>query len=141
MKYKRYIFPILMGAVMSNIMQVVNIGRIIFPMIFLLMLIQATVASIASLIFPAGLVGAKITKKTLPNASYIVSLLISSVLSAVYFTAILTISGLLFMKGYSADFWNIYFSRVPVYIIYGYVVSIILNIILDKLLTYKGGKK
>jgi|GEM_PF-1379586 len=134
MKYKRYIFPILMGMTMSIIMSFVNTGRIIFPSIIFMMLLQATVASISSLIFPAGIVGGKITSKIFHKLSYIIFLLVSSILPAIYFTAIMSISGLLRMKGYSDKFWDIYFSSLPVYALYGYVVSIFLNIILDKLL-------
>ena len=39
MKYKRYIFPILMGISMSVIMSLLNIGRIVFPGILLMMLL------------------------------------------------------------------------------------------------------
>lgn len=138
MKYKRYIFPILMGMIMSNIMSLLNTGKIVFPAIFVMMTVQSVISSIASLIFPAGLVGAKITKKLFPDLQYATFLLISSVLPAIYFTAIMSISGLLRMKGFSADFWHIYFSSLPVYTIYGYTVSIFLNLILDKLLNPRG---
>lgn len=134
MKYKRYIFPILMGATMSNIMSLVNTGKIMFPAIIVMMLLQATVASLASLIFPAGMVGANLTEKFFPKMRYIIFLIISSIIPAIYFTAIMSISGLLKMKGYSNDFWNIYFSSLPTYILYGYVVSFIWNILLDKIL-------
>ncbi|HHK1080505.1 TPA: hypothetical protein ACQOA9_001896, partial [Streptococcus pyogenes] len=63
MKYKRYIFPILMGSTMSCIMSQMNTGKIVFPSILAMMLLQSIVASIASLIFPAGLIGAKVTEK------------------------------------------------------------------------------
>lgn len=137
MKYKRYIFPVLMGIIMSNIMSLVNTGKIVFPAIFAMMIIQSVISSIAALIFPAGLAGAKITKKLFPDLQYVTFLFVSSILPAIYFTAIMSISGLLRMKGYSADFWHIYFSSLPVYTIYGYTVSIVLNLILDKLLNAK----
>lgn len=137
MKYKRYIFPVLMGMIMSNIMSLVNTGKIVFPAIFAMMIIQSVISSIAALIFPAGLAGAKITKKLFPDLQYVTFLFVSSILPAIYFTAIMSISGLLRMKGYSADFWHIYFSSLPVYTIYGYTVSIVLNLILDKLLNAK----
>lgn len=134
MKYKRYIFPVLMGATMSNIMSLVNTGKIVFPAIIVMMLLQATVASVASLIYPAGMVGANLTEKFFPKIHYIMFLIISSIIPAIYFTAIMSISGLLKMKGYSNDFWNTYFSSLPIYILYGYVVSFIWNILLDKIL-------
>ena len=134
MKYKRYIFPVLMGATMSNIMSLVSTGKIVFPAIIVMMLLQATVASVASLIFPAGMVGANLTKKFFPKIHNIMFPIISSIIPAIYFTAIMSISGLLKMKGYSNDFWNIYFSSLPIFILYGYVVSIIWNILLDKIL-------
>lgn len=137
MKYKRYIFPVLMGMIMSNIMSLVNMGKIVFPAIFVMMIIQSVISSIASLICPAGQIGVKITKKLFPKSHYITFLLVSSIFPAVYFTSIMSISGLLRMKGYSADFWHIYFSSLPVYTIYGYTVSIFLNLILDKLLNAK----
>ncbi len=137
MKYKRYIFPVLMGMIMSNIMSLLNTGKIVFPAIFAMMIIQSVISSIAALIFPAGLAGAKITKKLFPDLQYVTFLFVSSILPAIYFTAIMSISGLLRMKGYSADFWHIYFSSLPVYTIYGYTVSIVLNLILDKLLNAK----
>ena len=71
MKYKRYIFPILMGSTMSCIMSQMNTGKIVFPSILLMMLLQSIVASIASLIFPAGLIGAKVTEKLYTGKSYI----------------------------------------------------------------------
>ena len=63
MKYKRYLFPILMGSTMSCIMSQMNTGKIVFPSILVMMLLQSTVASIASLVFPAGLIGAKLTDR------------------------------------------------------------------------------
>ncbi len=138
MKYKRYIFPVLMGATMSNIMSLVNTGKIMFPAIIVMMLLQAIVASVASFIFPAGMVGANLTKKFFPKLRYMMFLIISSIIPAVFFTAIMSISGLLRMKGYSDDFWNIYFSSLPLNLFYGYVVSIVWNIILDKILKAGG---
>lgn len=138
MKYKRYIFPVLMGVTMSNIMSLVNTGKIMFPAIVVMMLLQATVASVASLIFPAGMVGANLTQKLFPKIHHMMFLIISPIIPAIYFTAIMSISGLLKMKGYSNDFWNIYFSSLPIYILYGYVVSFIWNILLDKILKLGG---
>lgn len=46
MKYKRYLFPILMGSTMSCIMSQMNTGKIVFPSILVMMLLQSTVASI-----------------------------------------------------------------------------------------------
>lgn len=136
MKYKRYIFPILMGISMSIIMSLLNIGRIVFPGILLMMLLQAVIASIASLLFPAGLVGVKLVKKAFPNISYIPLMLVSSLLPAIYFTLILSITGLLRMRGYSEDFFIIYLHSLPKNIILGYITSIIWNIILDKILVH-----
>ncbi len=48
---------------MSNIMSLSNSGKIMFPAIMIMMILQAVVASAASLVFPAGLIGAKMTKK------------------------------------------------------------------------------
>lgn len=138
MKKKRYIFPILMGVTMSNIMSLINTGKIVFPTILEMMLLQATVASIASLIFPAGMAGAKLTNKFFPKFHYILFLLISSIIPAIYFTAIMSVSGLLKMKGYSNDFWNTYFLSLPKYTVFGYIVSILWNIILDKILRLGG---
>ncbi len=137
MKYKRYIFPILMGSTMSCIMSQMNTGKIIFPSILGMMLLQSTVASIASLIFPAGIVGAKLTNKIYSGKSYIVFLMISSLIPAIYFTAIMSISGLLRMKGYNENFWNIYFSSFPINVVFGYLSSIFWNLILDKLMKRK----
>lgn len=137
MKYKRYIFPVLMGFIMSNVMSIVNTGRIIFPEIIIMMLIQAVVSSMASLIFPAGMVGDRLTKKYFPKLGKIVHLLVSSILPAVFFTVIMSITGLLKMKGYSTDFWTIYFVSLPSSMFYGYIVSIILNVVIDKLLSVK----
>ncbi len=133
MKFKRYIFPVLMGASMSNIMSLVNIGRIIFPNILIMMLLQATVASVSSLIFPAGIYGAKWTKKLFPQLSYIPFLLVSSIIPAIFFTAVMSISGLLKMKGYSNEFWTTYFSSLPLFSLYGYAVSLVWNILLDQI--------
>lgn len=132
MKYKRYIFPILMGFTMSNIMSISNTGKILFPQIVVMMLLQAVVASAASLLFPAGVAGAKLTNKIVSNSHYPLFLILSSILPAIYFTAVLSISGLLRMKGYSDEFWHTYFYSLPLNIVYGYIVSIIWNIILDK---------
>lgn len=119
---------------MSNIMSILNIGKILFPQILLMMLIQASVASIASLVFPAGIISKNITKKYFPNLSNLLDLLISSIIPAIYFTAILSITGLLKMKGYSNNFWQIYFLSLPTNIIFGYITSIFLNIILNKII-------
>lgn len=124
MKYKRYIFPILMGASMSNIMSLVNTGRIEFPAIIIMMLLQSTIASLASFIFPAGIIGANLTNTLFPKTNSIMFLILSSIIPAIYFTAIMSISGLLKTKGYSNDFWSVYFFSLPVYTIYGYIVSI-----------------
>ncbi|CUQ08864.1 hypothetical protein [Clostridium baratii] len=137
MKYKRYIFPILMGSTMSCIMSQMNTGKIIFPSILGMMLLQSIVASIASLIFPAGIVGAKLTDRIYSGKSYIVFLMISSLIPAIYFTAIMSISGLLRMKGYNENFWNIYFSSFPINVVFGYLSSIFWNLILDKLMKRK----
>ena len=141
MKYKRYIFPILMGFTMSYIMSLVNTGHIKFPAILIMMLLQATVASIASLIFPAGLVGAKLTKRYLPKLKSIGFLLVSSILPAIYFTAIMSITGLLRMKGYSDTFWVTYFKSLPIFTMYGYGVSMLWNLVLDKLLQGRGEQR
>ena len=137
MKYKRYIFPILMGSTMSCIMSQMNTGKIIFPSILGMMLLQSIVASIASLIFPAGIVGAKLTDRIYSGKSYIVFLMISSLIPAIYFIAIMSISGLLRMKGYNENFWNIYFSSFPINVVFGYLSSIFWNLILDKLMKRK----
>lgn len=137
MKYKRYIFPILMGFTMSNVMSLVNTGSIKFPNIIVMMLLQATVASIASIIFPAGIVGDKLTRKYLPKLSEIGFLLVSSILPAIFFTSVMSIPGLLIMKGYSDVFWRIYLNSLPLFILYGYVVSVIMNVIIDKSLSEK----
>lgn len=135
MKYKRYIFPVLMGFTMSNIMSMVNTGRILFPDILKMMLLQAAVASAASLVFPAGMIGARLTKKYFPKLRKAGFLFVSSVLPAVFFTAVMSLSGMLVMKGYSEGFWKMYFSSFPLFLLYGYCVSIILNVIIDKLLS------
>ena len=137
MKYKRYIFPVLMGFTMSNIMFLVNTGKIMFPDIMIMMILQAVVASAASLVFPAGLIGAKMTKKLFPRLNRIGFLIVSSMLPAIYFTSILSITGLLRMKGYSEGFWMSYFGSLSTSIVYGYVVSILWNVALDKLLQRK----
>lgn len=134
MKNKRYFFPILMGISMSIIMSLLNTGRIVFPGILLMMLLQAAVASIAALLFPAGLVGVKLTKKAFPNFSYLPLTLVSSLLPAIYFTLILSATGLLRMLGYSAEFFIIYLSSLPKNMVLGYIISIVLNLILDKIL-------
>ena len=138
MKYKRYIFPVLMGVTMSVIMSLTNIGKIVFPSILIMMLMQAIVASIASLIFPAGLAGVKIVKKFLPGITYIPTLLVSSLLPAVYFTLILSITGFLRIRGFSDDFFMIYLKSLPKNIILGYATSILWNIVLDVALHKKG---
>ena len=132
MKYKRYLFPVLMGISMSIIMSLLNTGRIVFPGILLMMLLQAAVASIAALLFPAGLIGVKLTKKAFPDFSYLPLTLISSLLPAIYFTLILSATGLLRMRGFSADFFIIYLSSLPKNMLLGYIISIIWNMILDK---------
>lgn len=137
MKYKRYLFPILMGSTMSCIMSQMNTGKIVFPSILVMMLLQSTVASIASLVFPAGLIGAKLTDRLYTGKSYIVFLLFSSIIPAIYFTAIMSISGLLQMKGYDENFWKIYFSSFPINVLFGYFSSIFWNVILDKVLKRK----
>ena len=140
MKYKRYIFPILMGATMSNIMSLVNTGKIVFPKILIMMLLQAIVASLASFVFPVGEIGAKITKKIFPNLNNIAFLVVSSILPSIYFTAILSISGLLSTRGYTTDFWDVYFSSLPMFVLYGYAVSIVWNIVLNKILKERNGQ-
>ncbi len=137
MKFKRYIFPVLMGATMSIVMSLLNLGRIVFPSILATMLLQATVASLASLIFPAGPKGAKLAEKLFQSRSYVLSLLVSSILPAIYFTLILSVSGLLRMKGYSDVFWQIYLDAVPRNMLFGYGISLVWNVILDKTLTWK----
>ena len=132
MKYKRYIFPILMGSTMSVIMSQINTGKIIIPSVITMMLLQSIVASFASLIFPAGIIGAKLTKKLYRVKSYNIFLIISSILPAIYFTAIMSISGLLKMKGYDENFWKMYFSTFPMNVLCGYLASIFWNVILDK---------
>ncbi|WP_031556551.1 hypothetical protein [Lachnospira multipara] len=87
MKYKRYIFPVLMGFTMSNIMLLANTGKIILP--------------------------------------------------AIFFTSILSLTGLLRIKGYSEGFWMFYFGSLSKSIVYGYVVSVLWNVVLDKLLQKK----
>ena len=76
-----------------------------------MMLLQSIVASIASLIFPAGLIGAKVTEKLYTGKSYIVFLVLSSIIPAIYFTAIMSVSGLLRMKGYDENFWKYIFPH------------------------------
>ncbi len=137
MKAKRYIFPILMGSSMSCIMSLLNTGTIVFPGILLMMLLQSIVASIASLIFPAGIIGAKITKQLYNGKSYIVFLLLSSIIPAIFFTAIMSFTGLLRMHGYHDNFWKIYFTSFPMNVFYGYLVSIFWNVIFDKLIIRK----
>ncbi|MDU7478666.1 MAG: hypothetical protein E7K81_03155 [Finegoldia magna] len=137
MKYKRYIFPILMGSTMSVIMSQINTGKIIIPSVITMMLLQSMVASFASLIFPAGIIGAKLTKKLYRGKSYNIFLIISSILPAIYFTAIMSISGLLKMKGYDENFWKMYFSTFPMNVLCGYLASIFWNVILDKTLIGK----
>ncbi|WP_297789591.1 hypothetical protein [Finegoldia magna] len=137
MKYKRYIFPILMGSTMSVIMSQINTGKIIIPSVITMMLLQSIVASFASLIFPAGIIGAKLTKKLYRGKSYNIFLIISSILPAIYFTAIMSISGLLKMKGYDENFWKMYFSTFPMNVLCGYLASIFWNVILDKTLIGK----
>lgn len=138
MKYKRYIFPILMGCTMSCIMSQMNTGKIVFPSILTMMLLQSIVASIASLIFPAGLIGARLTERLYTGKSYIVFLFLSSAIPAIYFTAIMSVSGLLRMNGYDESFWEIYFSSFPINVVFGYISSIFWNVILDKGLRRKG---
>lgn len=137
MKIKRYIFPVLMGATMSNIMSLINTGTIVFPNILVMMLVQATVASLASLIFPAGVVGAQMTRKHFPQLSYGGFLLVSSILPAFYFTAILSMSGLLRMHGYGGGFWMLYGQMLPLNIACGYGVSLVWNVIMDSMLKKK----
>lgn len=137
MKYKRYIFPILMGSTMSVIMSQINTGKIIIPSVITMMFLQSIVASFASLIFPAGIIGAKLTKKLYRGKSYNIFLIISSILPAIYFTAIMSISGLLKMKGYDENFWKMYFSTFPMNVLCGYLASIFWNVILDKTLIGK----
>lgn len=137
MKYKRYIFPILMGSTMSVIMSQINTGKIIIPSVITMMLLQSIVASFASLIFPAGIIGAKLTKKLYRGKSYNIFLIISSILPAIYFTAIMSINGLLKMKGYDENFWKMYFSTFPMNVLCGYLASIFWNVILDKTLIGK----
>ena len=86
-------------------MSQLNTGKIVFPAIVAMMVLQSMVASIASFVFPAGLVGAKLTHRLYKGKSYVVFLLISSILPAIYFTAIMSISGLLRMMGYHENFW------------------------------------
>lgn len=137
MKYKRYIFPILMGSTMSVIMSQINTGKIIIPSVITMMLLQSIVASFASLIFPAGIIGAKLTKKLYRGKSYNIFLIISSILPAIYFTAIMSISGFLKKKGYDENFWKMYFSTFPMNVLCGYLASIFWNVILDKTLIGK----
>lgn len=137
MKYKRYIFPILMGCTMSCIMSQLNTGKIVFPSIAAMMVLQSMVASIASFVFPAGLIGTKVAHRLYKGKSYIVFLLISSIIPAVYFTAIMSISGLLRMMGYHENFWKIYASSFPINVMFGYFSSIFWNVVLDKLFMKK----
>lgn len=74
--------------------------------------------------FPAGLIGAKVTEKLYTGKSYIVFLVLSSIIPAIYFTAIMSVSGLLRMKGYDENFWKIYFSSFPINVVFGYFSSI-----------------
>lgn len=77
------------------------------------------------------------THRLYKGKSYVVFLLISSILPAIYFTAIMSISGLLRMKGYHENFWKIYVSSFPINVMFGYVSSIFWNVILDKLFSKK----
>lgn len=115
----------------------VEYWKIVFPAIVAMMVLQSMVASIASFVFPAGLVGAKLTHRLYKGKSYVVFLLISSILPAIYFTAIMSISGLLRMMGYHENFWKIYVSSFPRNVMFGYVSSIFWNVILDKLFSKK----
>jgi hypothetical protein len=126
-----------MGSTMSVIMSQINTGKIIIPSVITMMLLQSIVASFASLIFPAGIIGAKLTKKLYRGKSYNIFLIISSILPAIYFTAIMSISGLLKMKGYDENFWKMYFSTFPMNVLCGYLASIFWNVILDKTLIGK----
>lgn len=76
MREKRYLFPILMGFVMTVLMSFVNSGTIVFPDILWMILIQVIVALIASLIFPAGMIGVRLTKKYFPQLGRIGTLLV-----------------------------------------------------------------
>ena len=126
-----------MGSTMSVIMSQINTGKIIIPSVITMMLLQSIVASFASLIFPAGIIGAKLTKKLYRGKSYNIFLIISSILPAIYFTAIMSISGLLKMKGYDENFWKMYFSTFPMNVLCGYLAGIFWNVILDKTLIGK----
>lgn len=134
---KTVYFPPIDGCTMSCIMSQLNTGKIVFPAIVAMMVLQSMVASIASFVFPAGLVGAKLTHRLYKGKSYVVFLLISSILPAIYFTAIMSISGLLRMMGYHENFWKIYVSSFPRNVMFGYVSSIFWNVILDKLFSKK----
>lgn len=134
MREKRYLFPILMGFIMTVLMSFVNSGTIVFPDILWMILIQAIVALIASLIFPAGMIGVRLSKKYFPQLGRIGTLLVSTILPAVFFTAVNSISGLLLMRGYPRDFWSVYFITLPLYTLYGYIVSLVVDVLLDWIL-------
>ena len=118
-------------------MSQLNTGKIVFPSIVAMMVLQSMVASIASFVFPAELIGTKVAHRLYKGKSYIVFLLISSIIPAVYFTAIMSISGLLRMMGYHENFWKIYASSFPINVMFGYFSSIFWNVVLDKLFIKK----
>ncbi|MCR5099599.1 MAG: hypothetical protein K6B14_11740 [Lachnospiraceae bacterium] len=134
MRIKGILLPVLMGATMSVIMMYMNTGRIIFPGIVFSILIQAVVGIVASLIFPAGFLGVKLTQKLLPGANRVVFLLVSTILPSIYFTAILAFVGPLYAIGFIDGFWAMYFSSLPRYIVIGYIISLFWIIIIDMIL-------
>lgn len=131
MKLKKYIFPILMGFSMSILMSFKNTGGISFPHILFMMALQAFIASMANLIFPAGMFGAKLVKKNFKDISYIPFLLLSSLIPAIYFTMIMSLSGMLIMIGFSKKLIGLYLLSLPSNIFYGYIISLFWNVLID----------
>lgn len=129
---RKYVFAVLMAVMMSIIMSLLG-GGIQFPKSFLIMAAQSVISVLATLVFDAGGVGAKWVHTHFPNAHYVVQILLSSILPTIYFTVIMSFTGMLMAEGYSADFWGNYLRSLPLFTLIGYVVSVIIAPILDAL--------
>ena len=102
-----------------------------------MMLLQSIVASIVIFDFSGWLIRCKSNRETIYWK--IIYCFLSSFInnSSDIFYCIMSVSGLLRMKGYDENFWKIYFSSFPINVVFGYFSSIFWNVILDKVLRRK----
>lgn len=131
---KKRIFPILMSITMTIVNTLINTGSLEPISTVIMIIIQSSISALASWIFPAGKIGSKLAKRYFPDLNYLGTILISSIVPALYFTAIMTFSANLIQLGYGDKFWSIYLSSFARGIGMGYIASIFWNILLDKII-------